>query len=265
MAAPDSVIHPWPAAADHGVTVALTTRHGGVSTGPYDSLNLGLHVGDDPQRVMANRAHAAHAFGADLEDTVFAQQVHGADATVVDHHDRGRGTHSDGDAIPATDILITASPAVVLVMMVADCLPLALVDPAAKILATVHAGWRGTAATAVSRAVEAMCEQGARPERTVAFLGPAVSPERYQVGDEVRDGLAGAVAPHDLGPDVARPDGPGHWLVDLAAANRQQLRLAGLAEHRIFGCGVTTSDDDFFSDRAARPCGRFALMARLLP
>jgi len=91
-----------------------------------------------------------------------------------------------------------------------------------------------------------------------------VAAERYQVTDEVRDGLAGAVAPAALDDGVARPDGPGHWLVDLAAANRQQMRARGVSDERIYDCGVTTADDRLFSDRAARPCGRFALLARLV-
>ena len=105
---------------------------------------------------------------------------------------------------------------------------------------------------------------GGRAARTVALMGPAVDPDRYQVDDTVRRGLASAAAPHELDPDVARGDGPDHWRVDLAAANRQQLELAGVPPAQIIGWGKSTSHDDFFSDRAARPCGRFALMAQLL-
>ena len=82
--------------------------------------------------------------------------------------------------------------------------------------------------------------------------------------DEVRDGLQGAVGPAALDDGVARPDGPGHWLVDLGAANRQQLRRRGVPGEQIYDCGMTTKDERFFSDRAARPCGRFALLARLV-
>ena len=145
-------LRPWNEAGDYGLRVAVTTRHGGVSTGAYESLNLGLHVGDDPTRVVRNRERAANAFGVDLNDLVFAEQVHGARATVVDRDDRGRGTRDQADAVAATDILVTTSAGVVPVMLVADCLPLALVDPDAKVLATVHAGWRGTAAGVVGGA-----------------------------------------------------------------------------------------------------------------
>jgi polyphenol oxidase len=254
----------WDGAAGSGAAVAVTTRHGGVSEGPYETLNLALHVGDRPDAVTGNRARAAAAFGVDLDTLVFARQVHGAAATVVGPDDRGRGTLSEEDAVADADILVTVAPGVTLVMLVADCVPLALVDPESGVLAAVHAGWRGTAAGAVGRALHAMEEYGARPGRVRAFLGPAVHPDRYQVSDEVRWALTDAVRPATLDPAVARADGPGHWLVDLIAANRQQLTHGGVRADHIVDSGATTADDAFFSDRAQRPCGRFALLARLV-
>ena len=100
--------------------------------------------------MTANRARAAAAFGVGLDTMVFARQVHGATAVLVGPEERGRGTASEDDAIPDTDILVTTSPGVTLAILVADCVPIALVDPAARVLAAVHAGWRGTAAGAVS-------------------------------------------------------------------------------------------------------------------
>ena len=264
---PDPSLPPlvrWAEGLGLGVDVAVTTRHGGVSAPPYDTLNLGLHVGDDPECVVANRARAAAAFGATLEDLVFAHQVHRAHATLVGPDERGRGTRSDDDALPDADILVTVTPGITLVIMVADCVPLALVDPEAHVLAAVHAGWRGTAAGAVGAALRSMQERGAESGRIHAFLGPAVHHERYQVSDEVTRELRAVVGPAPLLPGVARPDGPDHWLVDLVAANRQQLRAGGVPEEQITRCGATTADEPFFSDRAQRPCGRFALLARLL-
>jgi YfiH family protein len=253
----------WPESVELGAAVAVTTRHGGVSDGPHTSLNLGLHVGDDAERVITNRERAARAFGVELESVVFAEQVHGVEVTVVGPSERGRGTRGMGDAISSTDILVTTALDTTLAILVADCVPLALLDPEARVLAAVHAGWRGTAAGASTQAVRAMCELGARPERVVAFIGPGAHPAHYQVDVEVYRALTRAVAPHVLPSEVARPDGPGHWRVDLMAANRQQLLLAGVTPGHILDCGVTTADDDYFSDRAARPCGRFALLARL--
>jgi len=253
----------WPETAVLGAHVAVTTRHGGVSDRPYGSLNLGLHVGDDPERVIANRERAAQAFGVDLQTVVFAQQIHGAAASVVGEAERGRGTLTMDDAVPSTDILVTTSVDTTLAILVADCVPIALLDPEAHVLAAIHAGWRGTAARASQRALEAMCALGAQPERVVAFIGPGVHPARYQVDEDVYEAIGRAIAPAVLTAEVARPAGGKRWRVDLMAANHQQLVLAGLAPGRIFDCGVTTADDDYFSDRAMRPCGRFALLARL--
>lgn len=253
----------WDAAGEAGASVALTTRRGGVSAPPYDTLNLGLHVGDRTDDVISNRARAAAAFGVPLHRMVFARQVHGTAASWVDAEDCGRGTTSEDDAVADTDILMTSSPGVTLAVLVADCVPIALVDPAAHVLAAVHAGWRGTAGGAVSAALGAMAERGGRPERVLAYLGPAVDPRRYQVTDPVHQALAAAVHPAPLAPDVARPDGPGHWLVDLVAANRQQLLEGGVTPEHVSHSGLTTADATLFSDRAARPCGRFGLLARL--
>jgi polyphenol oxidase len=255
----------WEGAAQHGAKVAVTTRSGGVSAPPYDTLNLGLHVGDDPDRVRTNRTRAATAFGVDLGSMVYARQVHGTAAVAVGPDDAGRGTRREDDAIADADILVTRSPAVTLAILVADCVPIALVDPDAGVAAAVHAGWRGTAGGAVSCALDAMAAFGARPEQVQAFLGPAVAPGHYQVTDEVRAALGRAVGHVELDPEVARPDGPRHWLVDLVAANAQQLRRAGVPAGSISRAPVDTADPALFSDRAARPCGRFALFARLLP
>jgi hypothetical protein len=242
----------------------VTTRHGGVSLAPYDTLNLGLHVGDDPAGVVANRKRAAIAFGVGLDEVVFARQVHGAGVVFVGEGDAGRGTVHESDVVADADVLVASTPGVTLAILVADCVPLALVDPEARVVAAVHAGWRGTAAGVVGAALEAMRARGATPERVRAWVGPGVAADRYQVTDEVRDALDGAVGRAALDDGVARRDGTGHWLVDLAAANRQQLRLGGVAVERIYDCGVTTADERLFSDRAARPCGRFALLARLV-
>jgi YfiH family protein len=254
----------WEESRSLGAAVAVTTRHGGVSGPPFDTLNLGLHVGDRAGDVTENRARAATAFGVELDTMVFAHQVHGSAVSEVGPADCGRGTRLEEDAVPATDILLTTAPGVTLVILVADCLPVALVDPAARVLAVVHAGWRGTAAGALPAAVRAMERHGARPDRLRAYLGPAVAPECYQVGAEVCRALAGAVHPDGLDPAVTRPDGQGLSLVDLVAANRQQLLRSGLTPAHVADCGVTTAEASLFSDRAQRPCGRFGLLARLL-
>jgi YfiH family protein len=260
----------WPALEASGADAAVTARGGGVSAGPYATLNLSLSVGDDPALVLENRRRLAAALGAGPGEFVFARQVHGAAVRIVGEADRGRGAFALADAIEDTDALVTASPGVILAILTADCVPIVLHDPVAGVLACVHAGWRGTVARVCAAAVTAMSSLGSRPADVIAGLGPAVAPARYQVGADVRHAVTrafGAAAAGFLRPD---PGAAGRWLLDLWAANRFVLREAGLPDPQIHVTGIPTGaregvpgDGSFFSDRAARPCGRLALVARL--
>jgi YfiH family protein len=256
----------WPAFDGLDLDVLVTTRNGGVSAGPYASLNLGLHVDDQAADVLENRKRAAAAVGADLGDMVFCNQAHGREVHVVTAADRGRGSLSQEDAIARTDALVTVDPGIALVVMVADCVPIVLYDPVAHVLACVHAGWRGTVARVSEAAVAAMCALGASPENVIAGFGPAISPDRYQVGADVIE-----AAEHSLGnsaAEVIRADGTGRWLFDLWAANRIVLHEAGLIDDHIKVAAIATGSAGsglFFSDRELRPCGRFAAIARLRP
>lgn len=253
----------WPIFDGHPVKAMVTTRQGGSSTGPYGSLNLGLHVGDDSEKVVENRRQAAAAIDLTLEDLVFCNQSHGRSVTEVTTDDRGRGTLTLDDAIPDSDALVTGEPGLGLVVMVADCVPIVLFDPGSRILACVHAGWRGTVARVVEAAVETMQARGADPGRILAGIGPAISPDRYEVGGEVKqaaDDNFGAMADRVL---TAKPGGK--WLFDLWTANRCLLLDAGVRPENIGLAALGTGDGRFFSDRSVRPCGRFAAIARLEP
>lgn len=252
----------WPGLASLGVDALVTTRAGGVSTGPYGSLNLGLHVGDDPQAVTENRRRAAGALGASLDELVFGVQVHGDHAAIVDASGAGRGARQQGDALAATDALVTASSEPVLVTLVADCSPILLVDPDARVVATAHAGWRGALGGMGAGVVAAMVSLGARPERIRAVVGPTVSFTGYEVGPEV---AAAARAAFGGAADAVLVPHGGRWRLDVAGANRLCLLAAGLSAAHVHLAPVTTADPRFFSDRAARPCGRFGLLARLRP
>jgi YfiH family protein len=258
----------WPALDPLPVEAIVTTRHGGVSAGGYATLNLSFAVGDEAANVRENRRRAAAALGADPAHFVFAAQVHGSRAEVVSAADRGRGTLTAGDAVGPADALVTATPGTVLAILVADCVPIVLYDPSAHVLGCVHAGWRGTVARTAQAALTAMCSLGARPEDVVAGIGPSVAAGSYQVGEEVagaaRDAF-GQQAQALLRPAPA--GGPGQWLFDLPAANRHVLRTAGVPDGQIHVAATPTGPGPglFFSHRAERPCGRFALAARLEP
>jgi YfiH family protein len=262
----------WPALEEGGLDAVVTTRRGGVSSGPYASLNLGLHVGDDADLVLENRRRAAVALGAAPGDVVWAAQPHGQVAAVVTAADRGRGARTGPGAgagagrlaVPDADALVTADPAPVLAILVADCVPIVLYDPVAQVLACVHAGWRGTVARVTDAALAAMASLGARPADVRAGLGPAIGPDRYQVGDDVagpaREALGGDAD------QVLRPDGTGRWRLDLPGANALLLAAAGVPAGQIYPAAERTGGDGpFFSHRDQQPGGRFALLARLQP
>jgi YfiH family protein len=264
----------WPALDASGLTAAVTARDGGVSGGPYATLNLSLSVGDEPSQVLENRRRLATSLGTSLDDFVFARQVHGAGVGVVGDADRGSGARSLEDAIAGVDALVTASPAVVIAILTADCLPVVLHDPVAGVLACVHAGWRGTVAGVTAATVTAMRGLGSRPSDVVAGLGPAIAGDRYQVGPDVHEAVTaafGAAAAAFLQPDRRPgadpkvPKGQDRWLLDLSAANRHALREAGVPDAQIHASTIPTGTGAFFSDRAARPCGRLALVAKLSP
>jgi len=252
----------WPALDGLGAEAIVTTRDGGVSAGVYATLNLSFSVGDEPGNVVENRRRAAAAVGAGLGDLVFARQVHGAAVRVVTGADRG-GAAVPGGTVGDADALVTSDPGPVLAVLVADCVPVVLYDPRARVLACVHAGWRGTVARATGAALAAMEALGARPADVRAGIGPAIGPDRYQVGAEVADAARDAFGTRPF----LRPDGTGAWLFDLWAANRFLLREAGVPDRNIHVAGVPTGPAPglFFSDRTARPCGRFAALARLHP
>jgi polyphenol oxidase len=280
----------WPALEASGADAAVTARDGGVSSGPYATLNLSLSVGDDPAAVLENRRRLAAALGANPGDFVFARQVHAAGVRVVGPADRGSGAFTLDDAVPDTDALVTTSPDVVLAILTADCVPIVLHDPVLGVLACVHAGWRGTVARVPAAAVAAMQSLGSRSSDILAGVGPAVAPARYQVGPDVHQAVTRAFGP--AAPSFIRPDSaaPGRWLLDLWSANRHALREAGLPDPHIYITTLPTgppapsssapsadpsipssltsptgptSTGHFFSDRVARPCGRLALVARL--
>jgi YfiH family protein len=252
----------WSALDRYPVDALVTTRHGGVSAGAYATLNLSFGVGDRPQGVLENRRRAATALGTGLGDLVFGKQVHGAVARVTGRTDRGAGAAVADAGVGEADALVTGDPGTVLGVLVADCVPIVLYDPAAHVLACLHAGWRGTVAGVTGAALDAMAALGTRPGDVIAGIGPAIGPDRYQVGEDVAAAVRDCFGEH--APLVLRPDGTGRWLFDLWSTSRLLLREAGVADRHIHVAAVPTGAD-FFSNRSARPCGRFGLFARLRP
>ncbi len=232
-----------PHVRDFGVDAFFTTRAGGVSEAPFDSLNLGLHVGDRARHVAINRSRVCEAARVAPERLATLDQVHGA--TVLEVRDP---VAAQGDG------LVTSSRDLAIAVLVADCLPVLLVDETTRRAGVVHAGWRGLH----EGVLEAALALFADPRRVHAVVGPGVSPRVYQVGPEVAAHFAevsGALSP-DVG-DRSR--------LDLRAVALARLRDAGLADaHVAYTHDVTDGGATFFSDRASRPTGRFGLVARVL-
>ena len=157
---------------------AVTSRAGGVSKAPYDTFNLGDHVGDDPAAVAANRERLARDLGLAPDRLVWMEQIHSRTVAVVDG--------PVAEPIPATDALVTDQPDLALVVMTADCVPVLLSDDEAGVIAAVHAGRIGARIGIVPATLEKMVELGARPERIGALLGPAASGENYEVPPEMQ-------------------------------------------------------------------------------
>ncbi|HET8601877.1 MAG TPA: peptidoglycan editing factor PgeF [Segeticoccus sp.] len=224
----------------------FTDRDGGLSTGPCQGLNLGRHVGDDPETVTANRALLAQELGLTPDRLVFMHQVHGADVSVVD----GPGT---GEA-PRADALVTRHPGLALVVLVADCTPVLLADRRRGVVGAVHAGRPGMMARVATAAVEAMRDLGARDLEAV--VGPSVCPRCYEVPAELRDAAA-RVTP--VAASVSREGTPA---IDVAGAVVEQLREAGVRLRWVPGC--TRESDALYSYRRDHRTGRFCGVVHLL-
>ena len=252
------------AAASPGLLAGWTERRGGVSEPPYDELNLALHVGDDPDAVVENRRRVADSLGVELESFVVAEQTHGAAVHAATEADRGRGAFTRDDEVAGTDALITRTPGLVLAVMLADCAPLVLYDPATPAVGVVHAGWAGTVQHVAREAVEAMARSyGTDPASLVVAIGPSIGPGSYEVGSDVAE-RALAEFP---GREVVRPRGDGKWLFDLWESNIADLESAGVRRENVELAGIDTyvSTDRIFSHRRGHPTGRFMAVASLGP
>jgi YfiH family protein len=239
----------------------ITARHGGVSAPPYASLNLGLHVCDDPEAVIENRRRVCAAVGAEFETYTLSAQVHGANVALVAPEQIGAGRLDLAGAIPDADGLIILRPGVMVSVLSADCVPLIFYDPARHVAAVVHAGWRGTAAGIARRAVQTLVEQcGCRPEDLLVGLGPSIGPCCYEVSEEVARRVLESAGPPACG-GRGQAESLSHHYADLPAVNRRQLLAAGVRAEHIEEAGICTAchAEEFFSERKlGRPTGRFS-------
>lgn len=229
------IIPDWP--APKNVRALQTTRHGGVSAAPYDSLNLGEHVGDAPLAVARNRMLLSPLLPS---EPVWLQQVHG---TLVVNADMA-------SCLPQADACIARHRESVCVVMTADCLPVLLCDKQGSAVGAVHAGWKGLAAGVIEATVQAM---NVAPQNLMAWLGPAISQDAFEVGEEVRALFAAA---HLQAFSAFVPGLHGKWFADIYALARIRLNALGITQ--IYGGNYCTfhERDKFFSYRRDGVTGR---------
>ncbi len=252
----------WPA-PDH-VQAFCTERRGGVGFAPFDSFNLGHHVGDDPGSVLHNRQHLQTLLppGAQLQ---WLQQEHGSETLELS------GAIVDAP-YPRADSVFTRDTNRACAVLTADCLPLLLCNRAGTTVAAAHAGWRGLSAGVLERLVERMpCV----PDELLAWMGPAIGPRAFEVGPEVRDAFMQGQDDSSVNPDpnpnevelcfVPSDRRPGHFYADLYQLARQRLRRLGIES--VFGGGHCTLSESerFFSHRRDGQTGRMASLILIKP
>ena len=241
---------------DEIVTHAMFTRQGGTSPKPWESLNMGSVVGDDKRRVEANRRRAFQALERDPASMHDVWQVHSARVARVDVPRAPEMIHTQADG------MLTDQPEVTLFMRFADCVPLLLFDPVKQVVGLIHAGWRGTVKKIATEAVQEMVTgYGSRPRDIRAGIGPSISAERYEVGDEVV-----AQVEEAFGSQATRllPKQAGRVNFDLWEANRILLADAGLEQIEIAGVCTASNLEDWYSYRAEEgPTGRFGVLIGL--
>jgi YfiH family protein len=237
----DWLIPDWPAPAR--VKACVTTRAGGVSLAPFDSLNLGDHVDDNPEAVAENRRRLTDHFSI---QPAWLQQVHGV--TVA---------YADPTAVATADASWTATPGIACTAMTADCLPALFCDRAGTRVAAAHAGWRGLAAGVLEATVESLAVD---PAEVLVWLGPAIGPKAFEVGPEVRETFVRQLPETDQA--FVPSHNAGKFMADIYTLAR--LRLAACGVTAVYGGGFcTVTDPRFFSYRRSPCTGRFASLVWL--
>jgi len=243
----------------------VTTRLGGVSEAPCQSLNFGFFTEDSPGAVIDNRIQLCRAIGASPRSLTIGEQVHETRVAVVGGNERGSGALDLSSRLPRTDAMITHLPRTPLLALIADCAAVGLYDPVQRAVGLAHAGWRGTAAGIARKTVEAMTAAfGSRPEDLLAGISPSIGPCCYEVGRDVIAAFEKSFP--EAGDHFLSEKKEGKARLDLWQANRWQLIESGLQSSNIEVAGQCTSchTDLFYSHRGEQArTGRFGAVIML--
>ena len=211
----------------------VSTRTGGFSNPPYNSLNLGLHVGDDPKDVLENRKRLSVTIGITLSNFTIGRQIHSGNVTIISKELRGKGSTNHKEAINATDGMVTNVPDICLVILVADCVPMLFFDPVKRAIGVAHAGWKGTLQFIAQHTVRAMEKTfGSSPQDIIVGVGPSIGPCCYNIGPEVISQAEGIFHTRKdyIIVDESRD---GKCYFDLWKANLKQLLHSGIDRKNI--------------------------------
>jgi YfiH family protein len=245
----------------------VTTRTGGFSNPPYDALNLGFHVADDPEHVINNRKRLAATIGIPLNHFTIGRQIHSGHVTMVSEDLRGEGSTHHREAINATDAMVTNVADICLMVLVADCVPMLFFDPARRVIGVAHAGWKGTLHCIARNTVRAMQNAfGSSPGDIIVGIGPSIGPCCYEVGPEVIARVKGEF--HTTKEYIVKESKDGKGYFDLWKANLQQLLRGGIQRKNIEMAMTCTchNPDLFFSYRHQRGnTGRFGVGITINP
>lgn len=210
----------------------VTTRIGGFSNQPYDSLNLGFHVGDNPEIVMKNRERLALALGIPLTNFTIARQIHGSNVEIITDDLRGIGAFHHETAINATDAMVTSDPHICLMVLQADCVPILFFDVKKRVIGVAHAGWRGTIRMVAQNTVKILQEKfNCLPKDILAGIGPSIGPCCYEIGQETIAQIKKVF--HNGNGYICKETPPGKGYFNLWEANKTQLMHMGIPEKNI--------------------------------
>ena len=237
-----------------GLTAGITTKNGGTSTGCHTSLNMGFHVNDRPEAVLANREALAETLGFPLHSWAGAQQTHETIIKKIEKKDAGKGAADYDSAFAGTDGVYTAEKGILLTLCFADCVPLFFSVPKRGLIGAAHAGWKGTAGGIAGEMVKALRGEGADPEDIHVLIGPSICSSCYAVDDKVIEKVQKLLEEHDEKP--YNLISKGQYSLDLKQANALVLKKAGIPAEQIGQTSFCTSCDRdlFFSYRRDKGC-----------
>ena len=243
---------------------SFSTRLGGVSSGIYESMNLSFNLSDSHDNVLNNFKIIADSIGIPVENMVYSKQTHTTNVLKIDDHHKGMGIIKDRD-YDIIDGLITNVPGICLVTSFADCIPVVIIDPVEKVIASLHSGWRGTVGNISKNAIDIMQEDyGCKPEHLIGFIGPGICSGCYEISSDVADEFTSAYSDSQI-PMILKPGrSSDKFYLDLLMANRINLINCGIESSNIYTADVCTCCNPMLLSSHRATGGKRGLMCNFI-